>query len=60
MEEEENADYGGMVQPSQQHVVASCVKGISGDWHERFDNVGSVLNWHPGRGNTGDRHSPTL
>ena len=25
--EEGNADYGGMVQPSQQHV-APCVKGI--------------------------------
>ena len=31
MEEEGNADYGGMVQLSQQHV-ASCVKGLSGDW----------------------------
>ena len=26
-EEEENADYGGMVQPIQQHV-APCVKGV--------------------------------
>ena len=25
-----NADYGGMVQPSQPHV-APCVKGMSGD-----------------------------
>ena len=28
-EEEGNADYGGMVQPSQQHV-GPCVKGV--DW----------------------------
>ena len=27
MEEERNVDYGGMVQPSQQHV-APCVKGV--------------------------------
>ena len=29
-EEEGNADYGGVVQPSQQHV-SSCVKGVDGD-----------------------------
>ena len=35
-EEEGNADYGGMVQPSQQHV-APCVKGVwVGIGHERF------------------------
>ena len=29
-EEEGNADYGGMVQPSQQHV-APCAKVVEGD-----------------------------
>ena len=29
-EEEGNADYGGMVQPSQR--VAPCLKGLSEDW----------------------------
>ena len=56
-EEEGNADYGGMVQPSQQHV-APCVK--VGIWHARFENVGSVFGRHPGRGYTGCRRSPTL
>ena len=30
-EEQVNADYEGMVQPSQK-CVAPCVKGLSGDW----------------------------
>ena len=29
VEEQDDADYGGMVQPSQQHVT-SCLKGSSG------------------------------
>ena len=33
-EEEGNADYGGMVQPSHQHVV-SCVKGVEWGWGAR-------------------------
>ena len=39
-EEEENTYYGGMVQPSQQHV-APCVKvvGCLRIWHERLENV---------------------
>ena len=39
-DEEGNADYGGMVQPSQQHV-APCVKvvGCLRIWHERLENV---------------------
>ena len=47
-----------MVQPSQQHV-APCVKGV-GIGHEMFENDGSVLGHHPGRGYRGCRHSPTL
>ena len=31
-----------------------------GIWHERFENVGSVLGLNPGRGYTGGRRSPTL
>ena len=30
-EEEGNADFGGMVQPSQQHVTP-CENGLDGDW----------------------------
>ena len=29
-EDEENTDYRGLVQPSQQHI-SPCVKGLSGD-----------------------------
>ena len=57
-----NADYGGMVQPSQQ-LVTPCVKevewGLIGDC-ERFEDSGCVLGQHSGRGYTGDRRSPTL
>ena len=54
-EEEGNADYGGMVQPSQEHV-APCVKRI--EWRlivlERFETGASVLGRYPGsRGYTG-------
>ena len=35
-EEEGNVDYGGMVQPSQQHV-APCIKGVErGSSSEKF------------------------
>ena len=40
-EEERNGDYGGMVQPSQQHV-APCVKGVEWGLSERFENSGSA------------------
>ena len=43
-EEEGNADYGGMVQLSQQHV-APCVK-VRG-FGTRGENSGSVLDRHP-------------
>ena len=33
-EEERNADYGEMMQPSQQHV-APCVKGVEWGWGTR-------------------------
>ena len=59
-EEKGSADYGGMGQPSQQHVT-SCVKWVGcGIGHERFENSGSVLGGHPGKGYTGGRCSPTL
>ena len=59
-EEEGNADYGGMVQPSQQHV-ASCVNGVEWGFCTRgLENVGSLLGQHPGRIYTRGRRSPTL
>ena len=46
MKKEGNADYGGMMQPSQQHV-APCVKGD--ERHERFENSSSVFSkWYDG------------
>ena len=46
---EGNADYGRMVQPSQQHVVP-CVKEVEwGLGKERFENACSVLDLHSGR-----------
>ena len=53
---EGNADYGGIVQHSQQHE-APCVKGLVGIGHERFENGGSVLGRHPAKVYTGDRRS---
>ena len=44
-----DTDYGGTVQPNQQHV-APCVKWVG---HKKFENGGSVLGRHPGRGYTG-------
>ena len=38
MEEEGNADYGGIVQPSQHHV-APCVKGVEWGLGTRGSNV---------------------
>ena len=40
--EEGNADYGRMVQPSQQRVVP-CVEGLSGDWVREVQNRSLVL-----------------
>ena len=58
--EEGNADYGGMVQPSQKHV-APCVRmGWVDIGHEKFGNVGSVLSRHAGRSYTEGRRSSTL
>ena len=56
-EEEESADYGGMVQPSQQHV-APCVKVVECGLARRGLRI-SVLDRHPGRGYTRRRHSLT-
>ena len=42
------------------NMLHHVLKGLSGNWHERFENVGSVYGRHPGRGYTGGRRSPTL
>ena len=41
-EEKGNADYGGVVQPSQQHVqlCTMCKRGCVEILYERFENVG--------------------
>ena len=58
--EEGNTDYGGMVQPNQQHVAPYVKIRLVGTQHERFENGGSVLSRPPGRGYTRGRRSPTL
>ena len=45
-EVEGNADYGVMVQPSQQHI-ASCMKGIELGLGARDLRIGIVLDRHP-------------
>ena len=46
-EEKRNADYGGMVQPSQQHIAPCVKRGWVVTGRERFENSGSVLGRHP-------------
>ena len=59
-EEEGNADYGGMVQSSQQHV-APCVKVVEWGFGTRGLRMMAAF-WAgiPGRGYTGNQRSPTL
>ena len=55
-----NADYGGMVQASQQHVAPCVKRGSVGIGHERFETIGNIFVRHPRRGYTGGRRGPTL
>ena len=59
-EEEENADYevNGATQLST--CCTMCKRGLVRTGQERFENGGSVLGRHPGRGCTGARRCITL
>ena len=56
-EEERNADNSATQSAMCCTMCKRCWAGIG---HERFENDGSVLGRHPGRGYTGGRRSPTL